>query len=123
MKYYYCEKCGNLLEVILDSNVKPLCCGEEMKILVADSEETASLEKHIPVVCKEGDVVKVKVGGMPHPMSSEHYIEFIELETDQGVYRKEIKFNDAAEAEFVLKPDENVVNAYAYCNIHGLWVA
>ena len=45
-------------------------------------------EKHIPVLeIKEGSV-KVKIGKVPHPMTDEHYIEWIEILADDKVYRK-----------------------------------
>ena len=46
-KFYRCSHCGNLVMMVRDSGVNPVCCGEEMELLVAGSQD-ASLEKHVP---------------------------------------------------------------------------
>lgn len=89
---------------------------EEIKIRGVD----ASFEKHVPVVKIEGNKVIVTVGSVIHPMEEKHYIEFIEIETKKGIQRKNLKPNDKPEATFILEDDE-FVNAYAYCNLHGMW--
>lgn len=89
---------------------------EEIKIRGVD----ASQEKHVPVVKIEGNKVIVTVGSVIHPMEEKHYIEFIEIETKKGIQRKNLKPNDKPEATFILEDDE-FVNAYAYCNLHGMW--
>lgn len=122
MKCYYCELCGNLFEVVDDAGVNPVCCGQNMKSVEANSDDTASKEKHVPVVEKEGFITRVKVGDVPHPMGREHYIEWIEVETDKGVYRKFLDVGVEPEAEFIINEKENIKNVYAYCNLHGLWV-
>lgn len=122
MKYYYCELCGNVLEVIEDAKVVPVCCAQVMKTIDVNSDDTASKEKHVPVVSKEGFITNVKVGSTPHPMSKEHQIEWIEVETDKGVYRKYLEPGDKPEAEFIINEKETILKVYAYCNIHGLWV-
>ena len=53
-------------------------------------------------------------------MEEKHYIEFIEIETKNGVQRKNLKPGDEPKAIFVLEDDE-FVNAFAYCNLHGMW--
>jgi len=37
---------------------------------------------------KNGDVVEVRVGSVAHPMADDHYIEWIELLTEDEVFRK-----------------------------------
>ena len=120
-KFYICERCGNQVEMVHDSGVNPVCCGQKMKLLEAGVVE-ASHEKHIPVVSVEGSLVKVTVGAVEHPMSAEHSIEWIALETDRGVQRKRLAPGEAPTAEFHLG-DEKPVAVYAYCNLHGLWRA
>ena len=34
-----------------------------------------------------------------------------------------LKPGDAPEAVFALAPDDAVIEAFDYCNIHGLWVS
>ncbi len=80
----------------------------------------AAVEKHVPQVKIDGDMVCVFVGSVTHPMEEKHYIEFIEIETKKGSQRKYLKPGDKPEAVFKLVDDE-FVNAYAYCNLHGMW--
>ena len=80
-----------------------------------------ALEKHVPVVKIENGVVYIKVGSINHPMLPEHYIQFIILETDNGMYSKTLNPGENPEASFAIKADEKVVAAYEYCNLHGFW--
>lgn len=122
MKLYRCDKCGNVLEVIRDSAIIPVCCGVGMKCLEANTDEEASTEKHVPVVVKEKNKVVVYVGSILHPMEEKHYIEWISLETDKGRYLKYLSHGDMPLVTFSLADEyEDVINVYAYCNIHGLW--
>ena len=118
-KFYICEKCGNLVEVIHDSGVNPVCCGQKMTHLKPGVVE-ASHEKHIPVVSVEGDVVKVSVGSVSHPMSEEHSILWVYLQTDKGGQLKNLEVGASPEVSFSLN-NERPIAAYAYCNLHGLW--
>jgi superoxide reductase len=118
-KFYICPHCGNIVGMIVDSGAVPVCCGEPMKELKANSTDAAQ-EKHVPVVTINGDAVKVEVGSVAHPMTDEHYIQWIYIQTEKGGQRKALKPGDAPVAEFVLKGDK-VTAAYAYCNLHGLW--
>ena len=119
MKLYKCMKCGKIIAILEDGNPSTICCGEDMVELVPRSIDGA-LEKHVPVVDIKDNVVKVKVGEVEHPMTEEHYIEFIILETSKGYTVKKLKPNDKPEASFILS-EEEYINAYAYCNLHGLW--
>ena len=120
-KFYICERCGNIVEMIYDSGVNPSCCGQKMTELKAGVVE-ASREKHIPVVKVEGARVLVSVGSVIHPMSEEHNIAWIYLATDKGSYRRDLKAGEEPAAVFELN-GEKPVAAYAYCNLHGLWKA
>ena len=55
-------------------------------------------------------------------MADDHWIQWIVLETDKGVYRKTLNPGDIPEAKFTLT-DEKLLAAYEYCNKHGLWKA
>ena len=118
-KFYICEKCGNLVEKIDDSGVPMVCCGQKMTPIVAGTVE-ASREKHIPVASVEGNVVKVSVGSIEHPMAEEHSILWVELKTDKGVQRKHLKPGEPPVVSFALA-GEKPLEVYAYCNLHGLW--
>ena len=121
IKFYVCERCGNVVEMVHDSGVNPVCCGAKMTELVAGTVE-ASREKHIPVVKVDGNVVTVNVGSVEHPMSAEHSILWVYLETDKGGQRKDLEVGAAPIVSFALD-NEKPVAVYAYCNLHGLWRA
>jgi superoxide reductase len=121
VKFYVCERCGNIVEKIKDSGVTPHCCGQKMTELVAGTVE-ASREKHIPVVNVSEGAVEVLVGSVLHPMAEEHNISWIYLETDKGGQRKNLEVGKAPAVSFALA-DEKPLAAYAYCNLHGLWKA
>ena len=119
-KFYKCRHCGNVVEKVVDSGVKVVCCGEEMQELIPNTVD-ASGEKHVPVVSKLGDgKLKVEVGSVAHPMTKEHHIVFVYVETEHGGIRVNLK--DKPEAE-VCVCGEKVVAVYEYCNLHGLWRA
>ena len=119
-KFYLCEHCKNLIGMIDNKGVPIMCCGQKMTPLVPNTTEAAG-EKHMPVVTVEGNKVIVTVGSVLHPMSEEHSIVWIYLETNKGGQRKNLSFDGQPRAEFVLSEGEKAVSAYAYCNLHGLW--
>lgn len=119
-KFYICRHCGNIIGMIHSSGVSVVCCGEEMEELTANTVD-ASHEKHVPVVEVNGDVVTVKIGSAEHPMTEAHGIQWVYLQTENGGQRKDLKPGQAPEAKFTLNGDKAVA-AYAYCNLHGLWM-
>jgi len=121
-KFYVCKKCGNLVGVIHASGAKMVCCGDEMTELVANTVD-ASKEKHVPVITVSGTTVNVKVGSVEHPMTAEHSIQWIYLETEKGGQRKALNPGDKPEATFAITTDDKVIAAYEFCNLHGLWKA
>ncbi len=120
-KFYICRHCGNIVGMIFNAGVPVMCCGEKMQALVPNTTEAAG-EKHLPVVTFEGGAVCVNVGAVNHPMASEHSIEWIYLETEKGGQRKSLLPGDAPEAIFFVGDDKPKA-AYAYCNLHGLWMS
>lgn len=120
-KFYICKHCGNMIGMIKSSGVNVVCCGDPMTELKPNTVE-ASQEKHLPVVTIEGNIVKVKVGSVEHPMTEEHHIAWIYLETEQGGQRKKLAVGSKAEAGFALAGGDKVVGVYEYCNLHGLWL-
>ncbi len=119
-KFYICEHCGNIIAMIRDCGVPVFCCGEKMRQIHPGTVE-ASGEKHIPIYEADGSSVHVKVGSVEHPMSQEHYIQWICLETKQGIQFKELSPEDKPEACFALSDGDKVVEVYAFCNQHSLW--
>ncbi len=122
MKFYVCERCGNIIEYVHQTQMPAMCCGQEMLELVPGTSD-GSHEKHIPVVTVNGNTVTIEVGSIAHPMTEAHYIQWIALETTKGSYRRNLSYTDSPQAVFHLAGDEAYVNAYEYCNLHGLWKA
>lgn len=119
-KFYICEHCGNIIAMVNDAGVPVVCCGEKMKELVPGTTD-AAVEKHVPVVKVDGNKVTVTVGEVEHPMADEHYIQWISLHTKEGNQRKTLKPGQKPEVVFELTDTDEVVKAYAYCNLHSLW--
>ncbi|MBQ2711839.1 MAG: desulfoferrodoxin [Clostridia bacterium] len=122
MKFYRCSHCGNIIAYAADKGVPVFCCGQKMQEIVPGTVD-ASVEKHLPVVSKEGNLVTVTVGSVLHPMSAEHYIEWVALETKQGNQRKVLTPDQQPVVQFALTEGDEVVAVYAYCNLHSLWRA
>ena len=118
LQIYKCEACGNIVEVMHGGDGELVCCGEPMKLFVENTVDAAK-EKHVPVVEKVAEGVKVKVGSVPHPMEDEHYIEWVEIIVDGKAYREFLKPGGAPEAVFDIKGEG--VTAREYCTLHGLW--
>ena len=98
-KFFVCEHCGNLVGMIHDAGVPMMCCGQKMTALVPNT---------------------VNVGSVDHPMLSEHFIEWVYVQTENGGQRKALKPDDKPNVTFCLG-DDKAVAVYAYCNLHGLW--
>lgn len=120
MKFYICEHCKNIIVKVRDSGVPVFCCGQKMNELIPGATDGA-FEKHIPVVTQEGNKVTVTVSTVLHPMMDVHYIEWVILETNKGFHKVDLHPDEAPIAEFCLTDGEEVVCAYEYCNLHGLW--
>ena len=83
-KFYRCRHCGNVIIKLVDSKVPVVCCGEQMQELIPNTVD-ASNEKHVPVVTRlDNCKLKIEVGSTLHPMTPEHHICFIYLETKRG---------------------------------------
>lgn len=120
MEIYKCSECGTMVEEIKLGGCHPSCCGKGMTKLIPGTTD-GTKEKHVPVVEVTERTVTVRVGAVPHPMAEAHYIEWIALETSEGVCRKPLKPGMEPKACFLLREGESVLSVYAYCNLHGLW--
>lgn len=114
---YKCEICGNIVELLHPGADSLVCCGQPMN-LIQEKSIDVGMEKHVPVVEKTANGIKVKIGSVPHPMEEKHWIEFIEVISNGKSYKQFLKPGDKPEAEFCLSSYEKVRE---YCNIHGLW--
>jgi superoxide reductase len=119
LEIYKCNKCGNIIEVVHGGFGKLVCCNEEM-VLLSENTTDAAKEKHVPVIEKIDSGYKVTVGSVSHPMEEKHYIEWIELVTDDGkAYRQFL--NPGDEPVAIFKVDNDKVTAREHCNLHGVW--
>ncbi len=119
-EFFICPVCGNIILRVVNSGVTPVCCNQPMKLLQPNSVDT-SKEKHVPVITRLGKgTYRVTIGAEPHPVTDEHHINFIYLQTEHGGQLRYLGPGRPAEADFNGCYDP-VVGAYAYCNLHGLW--
>lgn len=115
---YKCDVCGNIVEILHSGAGQLICCGQPMRVC-RENFVDASKEKHVPVVARIPDGVKVVVGSIAHPMEEGHFIEWIEILIDGKDYRQFLRPGDIPEAIFPI--NAVTVTAREYCNLHGLW--
>jgi len=116
---YKCNVCGNIVEILYAGGGQLVCCGQPMQLLEEKTQDEGK-EKHVPVIKEKEGGIKVKVGLVPHPMEENHYIQWIEVITQGGSFRKFLTPGQMPEAEFLVNKQE-VLAVREYCNIHGLW--
>jgi superoxide reductase len=117
---YKCEVCGNIVEVLFEGVGELHCCGQPMKLMKENTVD-AALEKHVPAGTREGNILTVKVGSVPHPMTEEHYIQWIEVLVGNKAYREFLKPGQEPQASFCIEAGNEPVILREYCNLHGLW--
>ena len=115
---YKCGVCGNIIEVLHVGAESLVCCDQPME-MVSEKNKDEGLEKHLPVIEKTENGVKVTVGSVPHPMEEGHFIEWIEIVADGKNCRQFLKPNQPPEVEFETKAKK--ITTREYCNLHGLW--
>ena len=115
---YKCSKCGNIVEVLRGAEGVLFCCGQPMNLLPEKTADSAT-EKHVPLVEKTAEGYRVTVGSTLHPMDEDHYIEWIELLTEDRSYIKFLNPGDKPVAEFCTDADK--IRAREHCNKHGFW--
>jgi superoxide reductase len=149
--FYRCEICGNIVALINSGGGELTCCGQAMTNLQANSTDVAK-EKHVPVLTNENGKITVNVGSVAHPMTTDHYIEWIALisgtrmeiikltpgmepKTDFAYVTSEDKVTYVGDEDelvpncegnpcnFVYNNQSTKATVYAYCNLHGLWKA
>lgn len=119
VKFYRCELCGNMVELVRNGGGQLVCCGKPMTELVANTTD-ASQEKHVPVAVRKDGKIYAEVGSVLHPMTPEHYIQWIAVVSEKGTERVFLSPQDEPKAVFCDREDAEV---YEYCNLHGLWKA
>ncbi len=118
---YKCHICGNIIEVLHTSSGELVCCGAPME-LIEEQSTGEYAAKHAPVLEETKDGTKVKVGAVEHPMQEDHYIEWIEIETEKGNCRKFLTPTNKPESIFQASKSE-IKSARMYCSVHGLWIS
>lgn len=119
-KFYRCELCGNIITHLENSGAPVVCCGEEMQEIVPNTTDAAK-EKHVPAATRDGNVLTVTIGSVPHPMTEEHHIAWIAVA--EGNKTQHVQLSHTGAPSAVFRVDESPVTVYEYCNLHGLWVA
>ena len=120
LKFYKCNKCGNVVLKLVDGEGSMSCCGELMEEMQPNTSGAAP-EKHMPVVEKFDDRIEVEVSEVEHPMTEDHMIDFIVIDKGCGTYIKPLDPGKPAQAKFYTKHPGAVRAVYEYCNLHGLW--
>ena len=99
LQIYKCTVCRNLVQILQEGDGNLVCCGQEMELQNVQYDTTELGEKHTPkIVYKDGHK---SINVLEHPMSHEHYIQFIEAFSDDKneVYIKFFKPEDKPEAD------------------------
>lgn len=117
--FYKCKSCNNIMLEMGDP--KTLCKDAGLELLRPNTTDAAT-EKHVPTVTVENGMVVVRIGTDEHPMSEEHHIAWVYVQTTGGGTYYNLNNDDVPEAIFPIRPEE-VEAVYAYCNLHGLWKA
>ena len=117
---YRCKTCKLQLEVTAGANEQiPVCCGTQMELQTPNTVDAAK-EKHVPVVEECDGGILVKVGSVPHPMTEDHYIEWIEVINGSYVNRFHLKPGDLPQAAFFVPNGPRLIIRES-CNKHGIW--
>ena len=119
-KFFICQHCGNTVAMIRDCGVPLYCCGDTMQEIRPGTTDAAQ-ETPVPVYQVQGNKVTVTVGEVEHPMTPEHYIEWICLQTKYGSQHRKLEPNSPPSACFALCDGDAVEAVYAFCNLHSLW--
>lgn len=119
-KFLRCSICGNLVEVLQDSNVPIICCGKPMEKLIANTNDGA-VEKHIPIISENGNEITITIGEVLHPMLDDHYIAWIHVFTTTKEYHFDLEPNQKPQKTFIKENNEEIREVLIYCNLHGLW--
>ena len=107
---FRCSHCGLQVEITAAAPVNaPVCCGEAMQLQTPNTNENGAKEKHIPVLSDHEGGILVKVGEVTHPMTEEHYIEWIEVINGNYVNRYNLKPGDLPQAAFYVARSPKLV--------------
>ena len=111
MKFYECPKCGNIVEILDEQTANLNCCDENMVLMTANIKDAAK-EKHIPEIQKNDNIINISVGN----------IKWIYILTNKRNIRYNLQPGENPSTKLTLEPQETILEVYAYCNNHGLWL-
>lgn len=117
LNFYTCAECGNVM--LETTGGKQACKSPNLKRIEPNAAEGTS---YVPDVSIEDTMVVVRVKKMPNPMTLEHCVEWVMVQTSAGGTFCNLLPGDPSEIKFPIAPQE-VVSVYAYCGPHGLWKA
>ena len=118
----YKSASGDQVVALLNDASQNALGAEPMQEVIPGTTD-AAVEKHVPVAAVDGNKVVVTVGSVEHPMTPAHYIEWIAIKTKRGVALRTLEPETPPKAEFTLEDGDELVDVYAYCNLHSLWKA
>ena len=119
-RFCKCSLCGNIISFVKDAGTSVICCGEKMAELTPNTTDAAA-EKHVPAAVRKENKLIVTVGSVPHPMTAEHHIAWIVVVNGDRTQRVVLSATQEPVSDFIVSDDPVIV--YAYCNLHGLWMA
>ncbi len=120
MRFFKCNICGNIVELVVKGKGQLVCCNQPMEEL-KPKEQDQGLEKHVPIAMLKDNKLTVRVGSIEHPMEEKHFIQFIVIKYNNHVERKNLNYSDKPECTFEINERFDEIEIYEYCNIHGLW--
>ena len=119
LEIYKCNICGNIVQVLAEGGGALVCCGKEMELQNIQFDTNELGEKHSPKIENREDKKFVHV--KTHPMTNEHYIQFIQVQTKDKNEILTKFFNPEEIPEIDISNYSYDINAIEYCNIHHLW--
>jgi superoxide reductase len=118
MKFYTCLKCNQIYITPEDDVSNLMCCDQNVQPVMS-TPASGEDPDHTPLIRKTGNFITVTIG-LNHPMVDVHRIKFICLETNCGFQYRAMPLHQVAKVTFILALDENMINVYSYCSVHGL---
>ena len=137
-KLFVCGVCGHV-EFGAAPDICPVCLSPKEKFTedpkAIHPAEKEGKEKHVPVIVKSDHCglmpgicqdVHIKVGSVPHPMQSEHWIQWIDVYLNKQLQARYQIYavNLQAAVGIHFKSDQHgTLTVVEHCNIHGTWMA
>ena len=120
---FRCNICGNVIEIVHEGVESLACCNEDMERLKVNEADSKNYHfAHVETV-KKVDDIEYKQITFNHEMTPEHYIEFIEAISNDGVHLKRKYLHAGEPAVMTLKCACNQgFFIRLYCSRDGVWI-